>query len=126
MTINNTLAENAEASTWQNSIQSVLDLILTNDNSVIIYICLVLGTIIITLTRSIAFFKYCAKASVRLHNLMFDKIVYAPMRFFNINPPGRVLNRFSKDIGAVDELLPLSLLDTLEVGALNDIIRTVI
>ncbi|XP_018565523.1 probable multidrug resistance-associated protein lethal(2)03659 isoform X2 [Anoplophora glabripennis] len=117
-TLNDTYAENPEASTWQDSFQTVLDLILTEDSSVIIYICLVIGTIVVAIMRSIAFFRYCVVASIKLHNLMFDKIVYAPMRFFNINPPGRILNRFSKDIGALDELLPLSLLDTLET-ALN-------
>ncbi|KAJ8929218.1 hypothetical protein NQ314_018097 [Rhamnusium bicolor] len=47
---------------------------------------------------------------------MFDKIVYATMRFFNINPSGRILNRFSKDVGVLDETLPLTFLDTVEVS----------
>lgn len=33
------------------------------------------------------------------------------MRFFDTNPSGRILNRFSKDIGGVDELLPKGILD---------------
>lgn len=33
------------------------------------------------------------------------------MRFFNTNPSGRILNRFSKDMGAIDELLPKAMLD---------------
>lgn len=33
------------------------------------------------------------------------------MRFFDTNPSGRILNRFSKDMGATDELLPKALLD---------------
>lgn len=105
-------------STWQDSLQLHLDLVLTTNNSLVIYTCLVIGTVLVTLTRSISFYKYCSNASTTLHNLMFGKIVYAPIRFFNLNPPGRILNRFSKDIGAVDELLPLSLLDTLEVRVL--------
>lgn len=37
------------------------------------------------------------------------------MRFFDTNPSGRILNRFSKDIGAVDEILPKALLQTLQI-----------
>ncbi|XP_018565518.1 probable multidrug resistance-associated protein lethal(2)03659 isoform X2 [Anoplophora glabripennis] len=115
-TFNNSFVDNAQESNRQNTVQSVLDLVLTKNTSVIIYTSLTVGTIVVTLTRSISFFKYSSVASVKLHNLMFDKIVYAPIRFFNVNPPGRILNRFSKDIGALDELLPLSFLDTLETG----------
>ncbi len=39
------------------------------------------------------FYMLCTRASVRLHNGMFGKILRAPMRFFDINPVGRVLNR---------------------------------
>lgn len=46
---------------------------------------------------------------------MFSKIVYATMYFFNTNPSGRVLNRFSKDMGAVDENLPMAATDALSV-----------
>ncbi|KAJ8918452.1 hypothetical protein NQ315_008149 [Exocentrus adspersus] len=115
---NDTSVQDPQESTWQDWIQMTLDSFLTKDTAVILYVCLVTLTAVIAISRSIGFFRYCVTASRKLHNLMFDKIVYAPMRFFNTNPPGRILNRFSKDIGAVDELLPLSLLDTLET-ALN-------
>lgn len=117
-TFNGTYSENSQGSGWQDSIQPILDSILTTDSTVIIYLCLVIGTVIMAVTRSVAFFRYCVSASIKLHNLMFGKIVYTPMRFFNVNPPGRILNRFSKDIGAVDETLPLLMLDTLEVSPL--------
>lgn len=97
------------------SLQYFLNNILTERNAIIIYSCLVCCTMIITVSRSIAFFRYCMTASTRLHNKMFDKIVYATMRFFNTNPPGRILNRFSKDIGAVDETLPITIVDTVQV-----------
>ena len=37
------------------------------------------------------------------------------MRFFDINPSGRILNRFSKDVGSVDEFLPKTLLDASQI-----------
>lgn len=38
------------------------------------------------------------------------------MRFFNTNTSGRILNRFSKDMGAIDELLPIAMIDCLQIG----------
>lgn len=38
------------------------------------------------------------------------------MRFFNTNTSGRILNRFSKDMGAIDELLPAAMMDCLQIG----------
>lgn len=37
--------------------------------------------------------------SQRLHNEMFSSVIQAPVTFFDANPVGRILNRFSKDIG---------------------------
>lgn len=37
------------------------------------------------------------------------------MRFFDLNPSGRILNRFSKDMGAVDELMPRIMLDGIQI-----------
>lgn len=38
------------------------------------------------------------------------------MAFFHNNPSGRILNRFSKDVGAMDELLPITLIEAMQVG----------
>lgn len=56
------------------------------------------------------------KASIRLHDRMFQSLSQARMRFFNTNTSGRVLNRFSKDMGAIDEVLPIALIDCLQIG----------
>lgn len=74
------------------------------------------GGIILCLTitgilRSIGFFRTTIRASKRLHNTMFTSVISTTMRFFNTNPSGRILNRFSKDIGSIDELLPKPILD---------------
>ena len=40
--------------------------------------------------------------SRNLHNSMFGKMLLTKLRFFHINPVGRVLNRFSQDMALVD------------------------
>lgn len=37
---------------------------------------------------------------------MLSSLLGAQMRVFDSNPSGRMLNRFSKDLGAVDETMP--------------------
>ncbi|CAG9768550.1 unnamed protein product [Ceutorhynchus assimilis] len=85
------------------------------ENCLYVYSILILLTILMTLTRSFTFYRFCIKASLRLHNNMFNKIVYATMRFFNTNPSGRILNRFSNDMGAIDEQLPLIFMETIQI-----------
>ncbi|CAH1244777.1 ABCC3 [Branchiostoma lanceolatum] len=58
------------------------------------------------------------KSSTNLHNGMFNAIIRAPIRFFDTNPVGRVLNRFSKDIGQLDEMFPAALTGFTQVGIL--------
>ncbi|XP_037925199.1 multidrug resistance-associated protein 4-like isoform X2 [Hermetia illucens] len=74
------------------------------------------GTIVVLIfligiLRSIGFFTMAVRASQKMHDGMFSSLIRAPMRFFDTNPSGRILNRFSKDMGAVDELLPKAILD---------------
>ncbi|KAL1513745.1 hypothetical protein ABEB36_003115 [Hypothenemus hampei] len=84
-------------------------------NYIYIYSGLILASIILTTTRSTLFMTVCMKASKALHNKMFNCILKAPMKFFDTNPCGRILNRFSKDMGAVDEALPKVVLETLQI-----------
>nr|XP_012230280.1 PREDICTED: probable multidrug resistance-associated protein lethal(2)03659 [Linepithema humile] len=76
-----------------------------------IYTGIVLGIFIIAITRSLVFYKTCMTCSQRLHDMMFSALIRTGMRFFDTNPSGRILNRFSKDMGAIDELLPKAILD---------------
>lgn len=59
--------------------------------------------------------KYLLYVSHRLHDKMFECVSQSPMSFFHINPSGRILNRFSKDMGSVDELLPQAMIDCFQV-----------
>ena len=46
------------------------------------------------------------RASGRLHDTMLSNVLNAPMSFFDTNPKGRILNRFSKDQDFVDMRIP--------------------
>lgn len=98
------------------------------------YAIIIGACIIFIMARSFLFFQACMNASKGLHDHMFNKILQGVMHFFDTNPSGtllfisyllscnlnifsgRILNRFSKDIGAVDELLPKSYLDSIQIG----------
>ncbi|KYB27685.1 probable multidrug resistance-associated protein lethal(2)03659 isoform X2 [Tribolium castaneum] len=88
----------------------------SRDTSIYIYSVIIGLLIIITLIRSFTFFSVCMRASTRLHDNMFASITRATMRFFNTNSAGRILNRFSKDMGSIDELLTSAMIDCLQIG----------
>lgn len=60
-------------------------------------------------------FQIAMRASRNLHNTMFNGVTRARMYFFHTNPSGRILNRFSKDMGQVDEILPSVMIDVIQI-----------
>ncbi|XP_055785728.1 ATP-binding cassette sub-family C member 4-like [Salvelinus fontinalis] len=80
-----------------------------------IYAGLTGATLIFGFARSLVMFNVLVKAAQSLHNRMFNSILRTPVRFFDINPIGRVLNRFSKDIGQLDAALPWTFVDFIQI-----------
>ncbi|XP_045666907.1 ATP-binding cassette sub-family C member 4 isoform X1 [Ursus americanus] len=76
-----------------------------------IYSGLTVATVLFGIARSLLVFYVLVHSSQTLHNKMFESILRAPVLFFDRNPVGRILNRFSKDVGHMDDLLPLTFLD---------------
>ncbi|XP_030008225.1 ATP-binding cassette sub-family C member 5 [Sphaeramia orbicularis] len=62
--------------------------------------------LLLKLIRGVAFVKGTLRASSKLHDELFHKILRCPMKFFDTTPTGRILNRFSKDMDEVDTRLP--------------------
>ncbi|KAF6083623.1 ATP binding cassette subfamily C member 4 [Phyllostomus discolor] len=79
-----------------------------------IYSGLTVATVTFGFARSLLVFYVLVHSSQTLHNKMFESILKAPVLFFDRNPIGRILNRFSKDIGHMDDLLPLTYLDFIQ------------
>ncbi|KAL8236017.1 hypothetical protein R6Q59_017098 [Mikania micrantha] len=68
----------------------------------VIYALLSLGQVLATLVNSYWLIMTSLYAARKLHNAMLDSILRAPMVFFHTNPLGRIINRFSKDLGDID------------------------
>lgn len=80
-----------------------------------IYAGLTGATIVFGFMRCLIMFNALVSSAEMLHNRMFNSILRTPVRFFDINPIGRILNRFSKDIGHLDSLLPWTFVDFIQV-----------
>ncbi|KAL0963885.1 hypothetical protein UPYG_G00314870 [Umbra pygmaea] len=80
-----------------------------------VYAGLTGATIVFGFLRCLVFFNILVSSAQNLHNRMFTAILRTPVRFFDINPIGRILNRFSKDIGHLDSLLPWTFVDFIQV-----------
>ncbi|XP_069577159.1 ATP-binding cassette sub-family C member 4-like isoform X2 [Brachyistius frenatus] len=76
---------------------------------------LTVATIAFGFIRTLVMFYTLVKSSQSLHNDMFDAVLRTPVRFFDINPIGRVLNRFSKDVGQLDSNMPWTFVDFIQL-----------
>ena len=85
-----------------------------DNTNLTIYGCLVGASLIFAVIRAYAFLRVSLRCSERLHDNMVLAILQAPVLFFDSNPVGRVLNRFSKDVGCMDELLPQTFLISIQ------------
>ncbi|KAL7548136.1 hypothetical protein ACHAWF_011427 [Thalassiosira exigua] len=76
-----------------------------------IMLWLTFAVIALSLLRAYFTFHVLIKASQRLHNQMLESVLRSKIVFFDTNPIGRILNRFSADTGVCDETLPLTVYD---------------
>lgn len=81
-----------------------------------IYSGLIAALFTATIIRSFSFFAICNRASVRLHNDTFARLLRAPVAFYDSVPAGRILNRLAKDLSITDETFPLTAFELNIVG----------
>lgn len=68
------------------------------------------------------FFKYCfttmgvLSGNLRTHDEMINSLARAPISFFDTNPSGRLLNRFSSDKSMCDYAMNLAIWEVLELN----------
>ncbi|CAI5757027.1 unnamed protein product [Candida verbasci] len=66
---------------------------------------------LLTYLSALIIWGYCiVKGAAFFHNKMAQSVLRSPMSFFDTTPVGRVLNRFTEDIGKIDMQLPWMLI----------------
>ena len=85
-----------------------------SETNLVIYAGMLGTALLCGLLRTFLFYHVSLRSSEQLHDQMTLAILKAPMLFFDTNPLGRILNRFSKDVGSMDEILPTCFLSAIE------------
>lgn len=78
-----------------------------------LFVLLSVSVCAVNFFRAYFVFSRGLSAGLDAHTRLLQGILAAPMRFFEANPVGRILNRFSRDLETVDTNLSRSLLDLL-------------
>ncbi|KAM4045947.1 ATP-binding cassette sub-family C member 5-like isoform 2-T2 [Anomaloglossus baeobatrachus] len=71
-----------------------------------IYAISMVAVLVMRFVRGYVFVKSTLRASTKLHDLLFEKVLCSPIKLFDTTPLGRILNRFTKDVDEVDIRLP--------------------
>ncbi|KAI8472504.1 MAG: P-loop containing nucleoside triphosphate hydrolase protein [Monoraphidium minutum] len=92
-----------------------------------LYFVLGLTSVAIVLVRSALLVVGSVAASRKLHRELLAKLVRLPMSFFDAQPSGRLINRFTKDTEAVDTQMAMAVNSALAcvVGVLLSVVAVV-
>lgn len=82
---------------------------------ILIYSLFVISVALSTNLKAAYFFRYCMRISINIHQKMFGSLIRAPIKFYDENPSGRIMNRFTKDLSSMDENLPAAFIDVIEI-----------
>ena len=92
-----------------------------NVEILLVYAGLGLSATIMTIARSSVMLLWLGiNASKKIHDNMAQRVLNAPMQFFERTPVGRIMNRFTNDINKIDDGLPL-----IFQRFINQLVRTV-
>ncbi|KAI9463348.1 ABC transporter [Lactarius psammicola] len=89
-----------------------------------IYAALNVGQALATFLNGITVAFIVYSASRRMHDNAITRVMLSPMSFFETTPVGRIMNRFSKDIDTIDNVLVDSL--RMFINAISSIIGAIV
>jgi len=77
----------------------------TGDVAVKVLLCVLSSFFVILIIREILFVNFALRVSETLHGQMLRRVIRSVVEFFDTNPAGRILNRFSNDVGVLDRFI---------------------
>lgn len=69
---------------------------------------------LVTFLRTLTIFKIMLKSASNMHNAMTKRVLHADILFFDSNPIGRIVTRFSRDLTIFDQVMPILWLITIQ------------
>ncbi|KAL4493366.1 hypothetical protein ABPG73_007173 [Tetrahymena malaccensis] len=67
------------------------------------------------LIKYLLFLLVVTSSNINIHQNMIQSLARATVLYFDITPSGRILNKFSSDLGIIDQILPRTMTSSLEV-----------
>ncbi|TPX36938.1 hypothetical protein SmJEL517_g00979 [Synchytrium microbalum] len=74
-----------------------------------IYVSFGLVQVLIVTIQALLFAQLGINAAQKLHDSALKAIFRSPLAFFDVTPLGRIVNRFSRDLDVIDNILPETL-----------------
>jgi ABC-type multidrug transport system fused ATPase/permease subunit len=72
-----------------------------------------LACLTLSVCSVVLFYRWALRGACTLHDGMLRGVCGSPVLFFDQTPAGRILNRFSRDVGILDAELPIAMFDAL-------------
>lgn len=67
-----------------------------------VYVLLCIAFVACDTVRNVLLYYGSLRGARRLFDQLLDRVIHAPMRFFDTTPIGRLLNRFGADMVVID------------------------
>lgn len=72
--------------------------VLSTQSCILIQTGLIAALLLFIVSRTLGYYAIVIRVARNIHHMMFNGIILTSMRFFDTNPSGRILNRFSRDL----------------------------
>ncbi|PVD27629.1 hypothetical protein C0Q70_12795 [Pomacea canaliculata] len=89
-----------------------------NDYYLMVFGMFGIGQIVTLVLSNFLIWVRTVVASKNLHSRLLASVLRAPMVFFDTNPVGRIINRFSRDIDTIDNIIPNNIQESVSIGTM--------
>ncbi|TMW67960.1 hypothetical protein Poli38472_007632 [Pythium oligandrum] len=93
---------------WSNDSTAEASDVASTEYRLGVYSALGLASALMVAVRTLTLAYFSLRAAKNLFDRMTNALMHAPMRFFDVNPIGRILTRYGSDVSTVDTSISLT------------------